>query len=82
MKAFVYVSWKDEIPDASGKLVVEKLNSQGFHEVLGCKLGRLIELEFDGSAGLEVQRRLESMCNLLLTDPDIERYEIIKIEDK
>lgn len=79
MKALIYISLREEVPDNSGKLIAEKLCEQGFSEVINAKVGKMIELELDGASGVETQRRLESMCSLLLADTAIEYYQVIKI---
>lgn len=83
MKALIYVYLRDEVPDNSGKIVADRLNEQGFSEVINVKIGKLIELEFDSSSGVEIQRRIDQMCTLLLADSDIENYQVVKIvEDR
>lgn len=81
MKAFIYLSLKDEIPDNAGTMVAEKLRELGFAEVANVRIGRCLEVELDGSAGVETQRRLDGMCTQLLVDPELENGKVIKLED-
>ena len=82
MKATIGILLRDDVPDFEGRAVADMLNRQGFSEVVGLKVGRLIEVEVDGLVGVELQRRIESMCSVLLANPQTERAILLKTEDR
>jgi phosphoribosylformylglycinamidine synthase subunit PurS len=73
MKATVIVRPKDGILDPQGEAVRTALDHLGF-SVEEARVGRVIELTFEGRE--EARRELERMCEQLLANPLIERYEI------
>ena len=82
MKATVTVLLKPEVPDNTGRALLDTLHEQGFHEILGIKVGKHIDLEIEGTFGGNMQSRLEKMCRDLFSNPEIEDFEIsIATED-
>ena len=79
MKANIYVTLKREVLDPQGDAVRRSLSSLGFEEVKSARVGKLIELELDGSDRASAEAHIQSMCERLLANPVIEdfRYDLI-----
>ena len=74
MLAKVYVTLKEGVLDPQGKAVQHSLESLGYNEVSDVRLGRYMEIKFDGIEGDEARSRLKEMCEKLLANPVIEDY--------
>jgi phosphoribosylformylglycinamidine synthase PurS subunit len=74
MKVSVLVRPKQGILDPQGAAVEGSLRKLGF-EVSGARVGRLIDLEVEGSPD-EARTKVDAMCHKLLANPLIESYEI------
>jgi phosphoribosylformylglycinamidine synthase len=78
MKATVYVRLKREVLDPQGDAVKRALDTLGFGGVRGVRIGKLIELYLDASAGSgpELEKKLVKMADEMLANGVIEDYEI------
>lgn len=78
MKATVFVRLKREVLDPQGDAVKRALDALGFGGVKGVRIGKLIELELDSSAGSgpELAKKLARMADEMLANAVIEDYEI------
>ena len=76
MKATVLVRLKSEVLDPQGDAVRRALGKLGFEGVKGVRVGKLIEIDLDDSAGPDVKSRLEKMADEMLANPVIEDFEI------
>lgn len=73
MKARVHVMLKDGVLDPQGAAVKHSLGALGFEGVSDVRQGKVIELELaEGTSEAEVTE----MCEKLLANTVIERYEI------
>ncbi len=75
MKATVLVRPKSGILDPQGEAVESSLRQLGF-PVAGARIGRVIDLDVDVGDEREARAAVERMCEHLLANPLIERYEI------
>ncbi|MBD0317283.1 MAG: phosphoribosylformylglycinamidine synthase subunit PurS [Thermoleophilia bacterium] len=75
MRATVLVRPKSGILDPQGEAVESSLRQLGF-PVGAARIGRVIDLEVDVADEREARAAVERMCERLLTNPLIERYEI------
>jgi phosphoribosylformylglycinamidine synthase len=75
MKATVLVRPKPGILDPQGKAVEDSLRHLGF-KVDGARVGRLLDLEVEGTDPEAARAQVERMCAELLANPLIESYEI------
>lgn len=66
----VYVTLKASLLDSAGRTVSDSLNSLGFGEVQGARIGKLIELELEDYS----EAKVKEMCDRLLANPVIEDY--------
>jgi phosphoribosylformylglycinamidine synthase len=78
MKATVYVRLKQEVLDPQGDAVKRALDTLGFAGVKGVRVGKLIEIELDPSAGApaELEGKLAKMADEMLANTVIEDYSI------
>src|SRR5215471_5164474 len=76
MKARVLVRLKPSILDAQGVSVKRALDGLGFHEMRDVRVGKVLDLDFDGQNGDEARRRIEEMCARLLVNPVIEDFTV------
>jgi len=76
MKAKVYVTLKKGVLDPQGKAVGSALKSMGYNEVKNLRIGKFMEIEFDGSSRQNAEKRLKEMCEKLLANTIIEDYKV------
>ena len=75
MKATVFVRPKEGILDPQGDAVGGSLRKLGF-DVARVRVGRLIDVEFEPTAGGDAHAEVERMCSELLANPLIESVEV------
>ena len=76
-KAFITVTLKNGLFDAQGAAVQKGLQHLGHDFVQGVSIGKFITLEMDDShSAVELESRIDQMCQQLLANPVIEEYEI------
>jgi phosphoribosylformylglycinamidine synthase len=71
----INIRLKKGVLDAQGKTTQQALLALGFHEVKEVRIGKLIELEMDGSSPEEVEKEVKEMAQKLLTNPVIEDFD-------
>ncbi|MEQ9041510.1 MAG: phosphoribosylformylglycinamidine synthase subunit PurS [Silicimonas sp.] len=76
MKARVYIMLKNGVLDPQGEAVRHALGSMGFGGVEGVRQGKVIELELAESDPAKVEAEVTKMCEALLANTVIERYEV------
>ena len=74
MKAKVYVTLKKSVLDPQGKAVQHALDTLGFREVKGVRIGKYIELDMNGTEKAVVEKKIKEMCEKLLANTVIEEY--------
>lgn len=82
-KINVYVTLRESVVDPQGIATKEALQTLGFNEVENVRIGKVIELELNGSAS-DIDARVKEMCDKLLINKVIEdyRYEIGEVAGK
>ncbi len=82
-KVNVYVTLRESVVDPQGIATKEALQTLGFNEVENVRVGKVIELEVNGSSS-EIDARVKEMCDKLLINKVIEdyRYEIGEVAGK
>lgn len=75
MKAKVYVTLKNSIADPQGNAIRGALNKKGFSNVEDVRIGKLIEIELGDITKEEAEKQLNEMCEKLLANTVIEKYE-------
>lgn len=72
-KVNIYVTVRESVVDPQGVATTEALQKMGYEEVKSVRIGKLIELEVEGSEQT-IEARVNDMCNELLINKVIEEY--------
>ena len=76
MKARVFVTLKNGVLDPQGKAIGHALNGLGFGSVGEVRQGKVIDLELVETDADKAKAELKTMCEKLLANTVIEKYEI------
>ncbi|HEX4952544.1 MAG TPA: phosphoribosylformylglycinamidine synthase subunit PurS [Thermoanaerobaculia bacterium] len=76
MKARVTVFPRPEVLDPQGKAIKGALERLGFTAVSDLRAGKSFDLELTTADRGEAERQLKEMCEKLLANTLVERYEI------
>jgi len=77
MRAKVIVTPKQGILDPQGVAVQHAMHQLGMACVSDARVGKLIELQFEGINEELTRTKLDEICRELLSNPVIEDYQII-----
>ncbi|MBS0473064.1 MAG: phosphoribosylformylglycinamidine synthase subunit PurS [Proteobacteria bacterium] len=76
MKARVFVTLKNGVLDPQGKAIGHALNGLGFGAVGEVRQGKVIDIDLAESDAEKARSDLKAMCEKLLANTVIEKYEI------
>jgi phosphoribosylformylglycinamidine synthase len=76
MKARVHVTLKAGVLDPEGEAVRHALGTLGFDGVGEVRVGKVIEVELEGSDPEAARARVGEMCEKLLANTVIENYDV------
>jgi phosphoribosylformylglycinamidine synthase len=76
MKARVFVTLKNGVLDPQGKAIGHALNTLGFASVGDVRQGKVIDLELSEKDETRARASVKEMCEKLLANTIIEKYEI------
>jgi phosphoribosylformylglycinamidine synthase PurS subunit len=76
MKARVFVTLKNGVLDPQGKAIGHALNNLGFESVGDVRQGKVIDIELAERDEAKARANLKAMCEKLLANTVIEKYEI------
>ncbi len=77
MKARVHVFYKDSVFDPQGNAVCMSLRKLGFAKVNAVRMGRAIDIDFEGNLSEDsAKTEVKKMCEKLLVNPVIEAFQI------
>ena len=76
MKARVFVTLKNGVLDPQGKAIGHALEGLGFDGIGEVRQGKVIDLELAESDEKKARAEVEAMCQKLLANTVIEKYEI------
>jgi len=76
MRARVFVTLKNGVLDPQGKAIGHALNGLGFGSVGDVRQGKVIDLDLSESDEAKARASLKDMCEKLLANTVIEKYEI------
>jgi len=76
VKARVFVTLKNGVLDPQGKAIGHALNGLGFGSVGEVRQGKVIDLELSETDAAKAKDELKAMCEKLLANTVIEKYEI------
>ena len=79
-EAKVKIGLKKGVSDPEGANTLKALHLLGFDTVKEARTNRTVDLLIDGKNKEEVKKKVEEMCQRLLTNPVIYTYEIKVIE--
>lgn len=81
-KVNVYVTLRESVVDPQGIAIKDALQNMGYKEVENVRIGKLIQLELEGTQNID--SRVKEMCDKLLINKVIEdyRYEIEEASKK
>ena len=74
MKAKIYISYKDGILDPKGKTVNHALDAIGIKKIDSVRMGKYIEMEFNGISKEKAAEITDESCRKLLANPNTETY--------
>jgi|TARA_B110001454_G_C12619780_1_gene392381 phosphoribosylformylglycinamidine synthase PurS subunit len=72
--ATVRVTLKPTVNDPQGLTIARALATLGFDSVDGVRAGKFIEITLDESDRVVAEKQVNEMCEKLLANPVIERY--------
>lgn len=76
MKARVHIMLKTGVLDPQGEAVRNALGSLGFEGISSVRQGKVIELELAESDRAAAEKTVGDMCEALLANTVIERYDV------
>ena len=76
MKARVFVTLKNGVLDPQGKAIGNALHGLGFDSVGEVRQGKVIDIELSERDETKARASLKDMCEKLLANTVIEKYEI------
>lgn len=76
MKARVFVTLKNGVLDPQGKAIGNALHGLGFSKVGDVRQGKIIDIELAEKDEARARALLKDMCEKLLANTVIEKYEI------
>jgi phosphoribosylformylglycinamidine synthase len=76
MKARIFVTLKNGVLDPQGKAIANALHGLGFGAVGEVRQGKVIDLDINESDAAKAKASLKEMCDKLLANTVIEKYEI------
>ncbi len=80
MKSEIRVTLKEQITDAEGKNVKKALNMLGFDSVDEVRVAKVFVIKLNHKDKLTASKELNEMCEKLLANPVIHKYEISILE--
>jgi phosphoribosylformylglycinamidine synthase len=75
VKIKVFVTPKKNVLDPQGVAVGHALESLGLVGLKGTRVGKVVELEIEGTDSPQFRAQLEKLCRDLLSNPVIEDYQ-------
>ena len=76
MKIKIEVMLKDAILDPQGNTIKKSLNNLGFKNVKNVRQGKLIEVNLNSNSPTKERKKIEKMCEDVLTNSLTEKYKI------
>jgi len=81
MKAKIYISYKEGILDPQGKTINNALNAVGIEQINSVRMGKYIEMTFDGVSKSQALELTDESCRKLLANPNTETYKFEIVEE-
>ncbi len=81
MKAVIHVTLKPDVLDPQGKAIQNASAALGYDAVKSVRQGKLFEVELDAQEAAAAKRLLTELSKKLLSNPVIEDFEIISVDE-
>ena len=81
MKAKIYISYKEGILDPQGQTILHALDSIGIKKIDSVRMGKYIEMEFNGISKDKASKITDESCRKLLANPNTETYKFELVEE-
>ncbi len=81
MKAIIHVTLKPDVLDPQGKAIQNASAALGYDAVKSVRQGKLFEIELDAQEATAAKRLLTELSKKLLSNPVIEDFEIISVDE-
>tara|TARA_B100001123_G_C14452517_1_gene687149 strand:+ start:142 stop:387 length:246 start_codon:yes stop_codon:yes gene_type:complete len=81
MKAKIYISYKEGILDPQGQTVNHALDAIGIKKISSVRMGKYIEMEFNGISKEKAKGIADESCRKLLANPNTETYSFEIVEE-
>ena len=81
MKAKIYISYKDGILDPQGQTIGHALDAIGIKKINSVRMGKYIEIQFNGISKDEASKITDESCRKLLANPNTETYKFELVEE-
>jgi phosphoribosylformylglycinamidine synthase len=81
MKAIIHVTLKPDVLDPQGKAIQNASAALGYDAVKSVRQGKLFEVELDAQEAVAAKRLLTELSKKLLSNPVIEDFEIISVDE-
>ncbi len=65
---------KKTVLDPQGVTVKHALETMNFSGIKQVRVGKFMEIEFEGGSKAELQKKIDDACHQLLSNPVIEEY--------
>lgn len=80
MLAKIHVTLKASVLDPQGTAVTRGLHALGYDEVEDVRIGKYLEVKVNSTDRAAAQERITEMCEKLLSNTVIEKYEFELVE--
>jgi phosphoribosylformylglycinamidine synthase PurS subunit len=81
MKALIHVTLKSDVLDPQGKAIQNASAALGYDAVKSVRQGKLFEVVLDANEKTAAQKLLTELCKKLLSNPVIEDFEIVSVDE-
>lgn len=78
--ARIHVTLRPVVLDPQGEAVLHGLQQLGYSSVTGVRVGKYLEVKLAAAAKQEAEEAVRQMCERLLANPVIERYDFTVAE--
>ena len=82
MRVKIEVMLRDAILDPQGNTIKKSLNSLGFKNIKSVRQGKLIEIDMVSNSSTKEKKKIERMCEDVLTNSLTEKYKIKFLKNK
>ena len=76
LEAEIYITLKKTVSDPQGLTIKHALESLGYKNLEGVRVGKLITIKLSSKDKKEAKQKLDGMCQKLLANPIIEDYHL------